>query len=73
MSFRDHQTVCEFLDHLPEDFEEMDTEPVTCERCGRPLDDEELLQGALCSDHMPRLPLLAWVPPRIRRGYRGRP
>ena len=63
----------EALDPLPEDLLWADeVEPVTCERCGRPLEDEELLQGALCSDHMPRLPLLAWVPPRIRRGYRGR-
>lgn len=64
------QTVCERLDHNIEDFEEMDTEPVSCEKCNRALDHEEMLKGALCGDHMPRLPLLAWVPPRIRRGYR---
>lgn len=77
------ETVCEILDHLPEDFEEMGTEPVTCLECGALLDNDELILSAFCEDCRPffnrpiaghsegrRHSGVDWAPPRIRRGYR---
>lgn len=65
----------ETLDHNIEDF--LDVDVPACERCGRMLDDEELIQGALCSDHMPPIrisldELVEWTPRRLRHGYRRR-
>jgi len=74
--FLDVLDVLDHLDHLDHTLEDLlDAVDVpACERCGRLLDDEELLQGALCSDHMParRVSLVDWVPVCLRRGYRGR-
>lgn len=75
----------ETLDHLPEDFEEMGTEPVTCLECNALLADDELILGAFCEDCRPffNRPITGhsegrrhlrvgvdWTSPRIRRGYR---
>lgn len=59
----------ERLDHLPEDFEPMDTEPVTCLVCGELLDHTDMVRaGARHPECVPE-----WVSGRLRHGYRRRP
>lgn len=79
----DRLELCEALDHLPEDFEPMDTEVLDCVECGAVLDDDELLLGAFCNDcrpfHKPLITIhsrrsrgIEWVSWSLRHGYRGR-